>query len=274
MTKILTGSLVIYKNRISFLEAVLNSLPKENFVLVVVDNSPTDSLRPLFSGKNNIDYIFLNSNLGFGIGHNIAFKKVKNISEFHFIINPDVYCNADVFTNIASFMQTNSNIGIVGPKILYPNNDVQYSCRLLPTPVDLILRRLPSEFVKARNSFINELRFTNYNKIMEVPFLLGCFLCCRVDVFEQIGGFDERYFMYLEDVDICRTVYKTHKVVFYPEVSVYHHYAKDSKTNLRLFLAHLKSSFKYFNKWGWFFDKERNGTNKQVLKYLRYKSVE
>ncbi|PZX19159.1 hypothetical protein LX69_00826 [Breznakibacter xylanolyticus] len=268
--KILTASLVVYKNKLSLLEAVLNSLPTENFVLVVADNSPTESLRSFFCSKKNVIYIYLNSNLGFGKGHNIAFERIRNISEFHFIINPDIYCDSSVFIKIANFMRDNDDIGILGPKIYYPNAQIQFSCRLLPTPLDLILRRIPVKKLQEKHAVKNELRFTDYKSTMEVPFLLGCFLCIKGELYEKINGFDPRYFMYLEDIDICRKVNLTHKVLYYPHVHIYHHYAKESKTNLRLFIAHLNSSFLYFMKWGWFWDSDRKIVNTKVLNDHNY----
>lgn len=266
---IITGSLVVYRNNPIFLQAVIDSLPLENFKLVVVDNSPTNELRKLFSNNANIDYIFLSKNVGFGKAHNIAFDRVKEFSSYHFIINPDIFCFPSVFMDIVQFLEKDHTIGILGPKILYPNNDLQFSCRLLPTPLDLIIRRLPLSSLRHNHAYKNELRFSDYNSTMEVPFLLGCFLCVRSDVFRSINGFDEQFFMYLEDVDLCRKVNDSHKVLFYPEVVVYHHYAKESTKNIRLLMTHLKSAFLYFNKWGWIFDTQRKRINNLCASKLK-----
>jgi len=267
--KILTGSLVVYKNNLVILKAVVESLPKDNFKLVVVDNSPTDSLREFFSAVANVEYVHLESNVGFGKGHNIAFERVKVQSEVHFIINPDIYCDSSVFLNIASKMRGDDTIGLLGPKILYPSNKLQYSCRLLPTPLDLIIRRIPIKAFKAWYFQTNELPVGVYEKMLEVPFVLGCFIVVKPALFDEVGGFDERFYMYLEDVDLCRKIQKTHRVVYYPEVIVYHHYAKGSRTNFKLFLIHLQSVISYFFKWGWFVDKERGRINKRALANLK-----
>jgi len=103
---------------------------------------------------------------------------------------------------------------------------------------------------------------------MEVPYLSGCFMFMRVEVLKKIGLFDERFFMYLEDTDLSRRIHRVSKTIYYPEVSIYHEYGKGSYKNPRLSLYHIKSAFKYFNKYGWFFDKERVRVNTITLKKL------
>jgi GT2 family glycosyltransferase len=97
---------------------------------------------------------------------------------------------------------------------------------------------------------------------MEVPHLSGCFMMLRTAVFETVGLFDERFFMYLEDVDYSRRVHTRYKTVYYPEVSVYHQYHKGSYKRWRNLKYHIVSAVKYFNKWGWFFDPERKTINR------------
>ena len=165
-------------------------------------------------------------------------------------------------------MENNPDIGLVMPKMLYPDGSIQHLCKLLPTPWNLIRRRfLPEKIFSKQNSFY-ELRFTGYDKIMDVPYLSGCFMFIRTDVLSHVGLFDERFFMYLEDVDISRRIYKYYRTVYYPEVSVFHEYEKGSYGSSRLLLYHLWSAIRYFNKWGYFFDKERQEINKNVVEKL------
>lgn len=106
---------------------------------------------------------------------------------------------------------------------------------------------------------------------MEVPYLSGCFMFIRTKVLEKVGLFDERFFMYLEDTDLSRRIHKISKTIYYPYVHIYHEYGKGSYKNLKLLKYHIDSAIKYFNKWGWFFDKERDFINKTTLKKLKYK---
>lgn len=112
-----------------------------------------------------------------------------------------------------------------------------------------------------------ELKQSGYDHIFEVPFLSGCFMFLRVKSFIEIKGFSDRFWMYCEDLDMCRRMnMSSFKTVFYPFVSVIHAHRKESFKNKKMLLAHIKSAFIYFNKWGWFFDSFRDIVNKNCLK--------
>jgi GT2 family glycosyltransferase len=100
---------------------------------------------------------------------------------------------------------------------------------------------------------------------MEVPYLSGCFMFLRVAALKKVGLFDERFFMYPEDIDLTRRMYKEFKTVFYPEVEITHQHARESYKSLKLFYIHIVNMIRYFNKWGWFFDKERRIVNQRVI---------
>src|SRR5260370_33552932 len=102
-------------------------------------------------------------------------------------------------------------------------------------------------------------------RIMSGPVLSGCFMLLRTEVFEKVGLFDERYFMYLEDVDFCRRIHRAFDVVYYPQVSVFHEYAKGSYRDWKLLQYHVRSAWAYFSKWGWFVDRERDSINAKAL---------
>ena len=171
-------------------------------------------------------------------------------------------------------MENNPDVGLVMPKVLYPDGTLQYLCKLLPTPLDLFGRRFlnfgPFRKIIEKRNEVYELRFTGYDKIMEVPYLSGCFMFIRTEVLKKVGLFDERFFMYLEDTDLSRRIHRVSKTIYYPEVSIYHEYGKGSYKNPKLLKYHLDSTFKYFNKHGWFFDKERDEINKKTLEKLGY----
>ncbi|HWV71328.1 MAG TPA: hypothetical protein VN040_06425, partial [Pseudosphingobacterium sp.] len=104
--------------------------------------------------------------------------------------------------------------------------------------------------------------------VLDVPNLSGCFMFVRTAILKKIGGFDPRYFMYLEDVDLVRRIGEHARTVFCPFVSIYHGYQKGSYANGKLMRLHIQSAIKYFNKWGWFIDSDRRKLNKITLDRL------
>lgn len=241
--------------------------------LFLIDNSKNASFRNLVK-DSRVEYISNYCNIGFGAAHNIGIKRSIDNFKYHLVLNPDVYFNAGTLEELFDFAEQNKEVGSVMPKILYPDGSLQYTCKLLPTPLDFFMRRFLSWvpvlklWIEKKNA-IFELRFSGYNRIMDVPALSGCFMFLRTEAIKKVGLFDERYFIYCEDFDLSRRIHRYYKTVFYPGVSIFHGYAKTSAKDPRCFNYHVDSTFKYFNKWGWFFDAERKRINKEILeKYM------
>lgn len=269
----ITACIVLYKNNPKILlESIYSFLNsgRDDLFLYLVDNSPTEELKTLIASPN-VEYIHNPSNPGFGAAHNIAIKKAIAMgSKYHLVLNPDVYFDEKVLSQIVDFMDDNPKIGNVLPKVLYPDGSIQYLAKLLPTPSDWIGRRFNpfKKMVQKRNELF-ELRFTNYDKIMEVPYLSGCFMFLRTDALKEVGLFDEGIFMYGEETDLCRRLIDGgFKTIFYPNVHIYHHFEKGSHKSWRLTKIGMQSAIYYFNKWGWFFDKRRKEINRDTLKKL------
>ena len=154
------------------------------------------------------------------------------------------------------------------PKIIYPNGKLQYLCKPLPTPTDLILRRfIPKSWFKKRKSNF-ELQQFGYNQELNVPFLSGCFMFLRVSALQEIGLFDDRFFMYGEDIDLSRRMHSKYKTIFFPKVTVVHAHKAESYKNYKMLFIHIKNIVKYFNKWGWLFDQERKMVNQKLRNEL------
>lgn len=260
-------SLVIYKNDRNQLIAAIDSFlnTELNVRLVLIDNSPTDDLSDI-KIHPKIEYISNPINPGYGTSHNIAISKYINNTKFHLVLNPDIYFNNGVLEDMINFMNLDIKIGLMMPKILYPNEQIQYLAKLLPRPADFFIRRLlPNSSIKTRLTDTFELKFSGYNKIMEVPYLSGCFMLFSAKALREIKGFDENIFMHMEDLDITRTCWsKGYKTIYYPHKSVYHDHLFKSTLNLANLNMYLRSAIYYFNKWGWFFDLDRKRINKSV----------
>lgn len=269
----ITGTIVLYNNKKNILLEAINSFLNCEIVnkLYLIDNSPTDNLKDI-SVDERVEYIHNPSNPGFGAAHNIAIEKaLQSGSKYHVVLNPDVYFDSNVIFELEKYMDDNLSIGNIMPKVLYPDNSIQYLCKLLPTPCDWIGRRFnPFKAMVEKRNKLFELRFTNYDKIMEVPYLSGCFMFLRLSSIKDVGMFDEGIFMYGEETDLCRRLIDGgYKTVFYPNVQIYHHFEKGSHKSWRLTKIGMQSAIYYFNKWGWFFDRRRRKINNETIKKLR-----
>ena len=231
-----------------------------------IDNSSvkTQDL-PICSDK--VEYIFNDKNLGYGAGHNIAIREsIYDNIPFHLVINPDILLNAQDIDTMYQFILQNSEIGCLMPKVLYPNGELQYLCKLLPTPMDVFGRRfLPKRWIRKRNEKY-EMRSSGYDEMMNVPYLSGCFMLLRTQAVQNVRLFDERFFMYPEDMDLTRRIHRDYLTVYFPRVSIIHNHEHASYKSLRMLWIHVVNMCRYFNKWGWFFDKERDLFNSIAIK--------
>lgn len=263
-----TASIVLFNTKTEELVKVIGCADKSIFAKIyVIDNSPSDKLRELVhSLSNKIEYIYGQGNVGYGHAHNIGIKEaIEQNSDYHVVLNPDIFFDSKVIGNIADFMDCHDDIGLLLPKVIYPNGDLQYLCKLLPTPLDIFGRRLlPQSLMKKRNDRF-EMHQMGYDKNWNCPILSGCFMFLRLSAIEKTGGFDDRFFMYFEDFDLMRRLHKVCKTVYYPKVTIVHNHAAEHHTNKILLKASIKSATQYFNKWGWIFDSERKKVNKHAF---------
>ncbi len=266
----ITGSIVTFHTDRSELQRLIGCVMQSDIALLfIIDNSSNDELRDFVGCDPRIKYIH-SLNLGYGAGHNIALRRAIEMgADYHAVLNPDIWWDGDVIGELARFMDSDPEVGQVMPKIVYPTGRTQYLCKLLPSPMDLIVRRfVPFEGYRRRRDDRYELRRSGYDKIMDVPSLSGCFMFLRCSVLKRVGLFDQRYFMYAEDLDLCRRIGEVSKTVFYPGVEVTHEYEKGSYKNKKLLNYHIRSIIKYFNKWGWFFDPKRKAKNRSCLREI------
>jgi len=260
----ITASIVLYNTeRIELKKAIDSFLNTSlNVKLYLVDNSPTDDLKDI-TDDPRVEYIFNNSNVGFGKANNVALSKAMGNSNYHLVFNPDIYFGENTLEKIKIFMDQNTDVGLVLPKVLYPDGKLQRLCRLLPMPTDLFLRR----FIKSRTKNVDyfyEMHFADYNTTFEAPFLSGCFMFIRTAILKDIGFFDEKMFLYWEDLDLSRRIHMRHKTMYYPEACIYHAYKRGAHKNFNLMVISIRSLIYYFNKWGWL-DGERKRINKRIM---------
>lgn len=269
--EMVTASIVTFHTPPSELRRLLDCAVNSSIdKIIIVDHSGNNDIETLVASFPRTEY-FPHENKGYGSGHNVALKRARELkSQYHVILNPDVYWDGDIIMTLRDFMDRNPECGMSMPKIIYPDGSLQYLCKKLPTPMDLFGRRfLPNNKYRERSDMEYELRWSGYDMEMEVPSLSGCFMFLRMDVIRRIGGFDERYFMYCEDMDLCRRIGDISKTMFFPKVTAVHEYEKGSYKNKKLLKLHIASVIKYFNKWGWLFDKTRSERNRNLITKIK-----
>lgn len=264
----LTASIVVYKTQKEMLRKIVEcSLNSSIRTIFIVDNSPSDALQEVVADyrSSRLVYLWGQGNIGYGAGHNIAINKsFETDATYHIILNPDIIFQPGTIESLSLFMEEHPEAGAVMPNIVYPDGTTQRLCKLLPTPFDIFARRLlPKSWTTRRNKRY-EMHFMGYDKSWNCPNLSGCFMFLRSSVLKQVGGFDDRFFMYFEDTDLIRRIHRVSKTVFYPAVTIVHAHKAEHRTSKLLLKISVKSAILYFNKYGWIFDQERRTYNRQA----------
>lgn len=218
--------------------------------IYIIDNSSSSShLEKLSERYADVSYLRTGKNLGFGGGHNYILDQLD--SRYHAIVNPDIILEMDALGVLMDFMQS-SNAGMSVPRILSRQGELQKVYRRDPTVWDMFLRMFLKGCFPKRQAY-HTMQDMDYSQTFPVPFAQGSFLLIRTDLYRRLGGFDERYFLYMEDADLCRRVNEVSKLCYCPEAEVIHLWKKGSHKSGRLFWQHVKSMMAYFRKWGWKF---------------------
>lgn len=269
----ITISIVTYKTDTEELKQCFSSLSSKLVkTIYVVDNSNQSYLADFCKAYDNVVYIG-SENVGYGAGHNQALRRIMKDKDacFHLVLNSDVYFEPSILDQLVKYMEAHPEVAQIQPNVIYPNGEEQYTCRLLPTPVDLIFRRfLPARLGEKINNRYT-LKFWDHKKEANIPYHQGSFMFFRTKCFEKVGLFDERFFMYPEDIDITRRMHKHYRTMFWPGVTIVHAHRAASYKSKKMLKIHMENMVRYFNKWGWIFDKERAEWNRELLKTLGYK---
>ena len=273
----INASIVLYHNKIDQLKKVINSFLNTDLKvkLYLIDNSSNDKLKELEKIDNRIEYLYNNSNMGYGKAHNIAIKKsIKEGVKYHVVLNPDLYFDNKVIDELYAYMESHNNVGNIIPKVLYPNGEVQNLCKLLPTPLNwfgrFISNYIKLDYFQHQNELF-EMKFANKNNILNIPYMSGAFMFLRMESIKKSGLFDENIFLHTEDTDLSRRMYKASDNVYYPHVTIYHEHNREAYRNKKVMFMQIRSMIYYFNKWGWFFDRSRQKINNEII--LKYKDV-
>lgn len=237
--------------------------------ITVVDNSPDHTLQEVCSGMD-VSYVRTGRNIGYGAAHNIAMRRSLELkADYHLVINSDVYFSPGTIPSIVARMEGDGNVGQLMPRTVYPDGMLQYNVRPLPTPADLILRRFLPRWMCRRSRRRYTLADWDHLTEANVPYHQGSFMFLRVKALERVGLFDERFFMYPEDIDLTRRIHRHFTTLYFPQATVVHAHRAASYKSLKMLWIHMANMVRYFNKWGWIYDAERSKANRQLFGTLR-----
>ena len=213
-------------------------------------------------GTTKLRYMAMEENLGYGRAHNIALRESAYYkTDFHLVMNSDIRVKAEDIDAMHDWMLEHSQVGQLMPKVLSPDGTQQYLAKRLPAPIDVFGRRFLPSWMMARRNKRYELRDLNLSRPVNAPYLSGCFMFLRTKAAVEAGLFDERYFMYPEDIDLTRTIHRNYLTLYQPQWTIVHDHAQASYKNKHMLRIHIRNMCRYFNKWGWLFDSERRRFN-------------
>lgn len=230
--------------------------------IVIVDNNSINNIEPMlqqhFPGTTLIRQ---KKNEGFGKSHNKAMDAVE--AKYYFVLNPDTTFETGqgFLQKCYDFMEQHPKIGMIGPKIYYPDGSLQYSCYRFPTFLQPVYSRT-SLGRKGKGKIIADhfvMKDFDHNETRPVDWVMGSAMFVRKKAIDDVGMFDDRFWMYAEDSDWCRRMWEGHWPVYYVHDIVLSHVHKRASAKVpgvvnallknRYARQHLKSWLKYFWKW-------------------------
>lgn len=264
----LAVSLVTYHTPTEELENCLFSLHSPIVRRIeIIDNSSSERIAAI-ARRHDIDYT-PSQNVGYGAGHNISIRRtLKDKITYHLVLNTDVKFDSKILEEMVDYLDSHPDTVAMHPDLHYPDGSKQFTARLLPTPIDVFGRRFLPDFIFKRRNDRYTLSRYDLSKPVDIPYFQGSFMLLRCETLKSSGLFDERFFMYPEDIDLCRRLHRVGKTLYWPYAEVIHDHHSSSYKSFRMLLIHIVNMIKYFNKWGWWHDSERRRFNRKVIDSL------
>ncbi|MBU1167481.1 glycosyltransferase family 2 protein [Patescibacteria group bacterium] len=241
-------------------KSIKKSKPQLNYEIIVIDNNSMDETVEMMEDDfPDVNLIANKENIGFPKAVNQGIRKSKG--EFILLLNPDITALENVLEGMIVYLKEHPEIGLLGPKLINPNGSVQKSCfSFYPSVMTVLYRRTFLGNFNRGHEKIKKFTMADWDHDSgrEVAWVLGSAMLVPRKVIEKVGLMDERFFMYMEDVDWCRRIGSAGlKVYYYPDFKMVHYYARASDTKSNVFLAffnrqtriHIASAIKFFLKY-------------------------
>ena len=258
----LSASIVTYNDQAEALRAaasVLEHTRRHPLTLYLVDNASTHGTaagleEPAAGGRlaagpqQTVRVIRREKNVGFGAGHNTVLPGLA--SDYHFILNPDILLRDDTLSDLAEWMQAHPAAVMARPRLCFPDGRVQVlplrRCSLRP----MVYRQLSflSFWKKYNDAYV--MAGEDLTVPRQIEFCTGSFAAVRTDAFKAAGGFDEGYFMYVEDADLTQKMLQRGQVWLVPQFTAVHVWHRAAHRSLRPMVQQTRSLCRYFRKWG------------------------
>lgn len=232
----------------NLIDSIVRNVQSVPYHIYIVDNGSTDGTRDIVQGYAFPELTLIESdrNRGFGGGHNLIIKQIT--SKYHLCVNPDVVIDSDIITGMAHYLDAHGDIGMLSPKVLNTDGTLQLLPKKNPRLIYLIARRINLPFLrKYRREY--EMADQEDNGERDIEFCSGCFMFLRTSLFKELGGFDERFFMYFEDADLTRRTCTIARAQYNPAFQIYHCWERAGGKKLKYFLIQIISMFRYMAKW-------------------------
>lgn len=259
ITPILKISIVIYNHDFSIIQKNIESIIKQKIpcFIILVDHSPNNRLEKLIQETYDpslVQYFYRgNSNSGYGGGNNFAFAQ-KPATQYFLVLNPDIEMNPNVLTTLVESLKKSEKIGLTFPKVTNIDGTIQFNVKSHPKLLALAGRRFGflnkiNLIQKSMDDY--ECKDFNYSKSNEVEYVGGCFMLLRSSVFKEVLFFDEDFFLYFEDYDLCAKIKKAGYTINYnSKVTISHGWNRGSHKSFLLFRTFIASMIRFFMKWG------------------------
>lgn len=236
------------------LRACLSELPSHvGYAVVVNDHVPGEPVERL--APQAVCFLTNRDNPGYGRAVNRLVVRLGHLPLYIGVLNTDLSWQPGTFEQLLGWLQKHPDVSLAVPQILDEAGTAQKLCKHHPTVLGLFSRRFLPDWLKP--SWLKHydrwyvMADQDYQDVFEASYLSGCCMLIRSDAFRRAGGFDERYFLYLEDADLTRTLARSGRCVHLPVAGVVHGWGRGNYRNLGLMAVNLASAWHYFRKWGW-----------------------
>lgn len=236
------------------IKSILSASQKLNVEIIVVDNNSFDGsiehLKTKFPNQPKLKLIESPVNLGFAKANNLGVKEAAG--EYLLILNPDTILQEDTLEKTLQFYKTTPGIGAMTCKLILPNGKLDLACRRsFPTPSVAVYRILGLSRIFPKNRMFGKynLTYLNENETYEVDAIVGAFMLIKKDIYEKVKGFDEDYFMYGEDLDLCFRIKKEgYGIYYYPDTSIIHYKGESTKKSSTSYINNFYGAMQVFVK--------------------------